>query len=168
MDYKNISLIGFMASGKTTVGRILAEKKKMLFIDTDRVIELKKGETVSEIFKKFGEDAFRELEKEVISKLYGNCDCVFACGGGIVEREENIKTVRENSLVIYLKVSPGQAVERIKDKNQRPLLDVEDPGLKAEKLLRRREPLYKAMSDMVIETDFLGPEEAAEKILEMI
>ena len=122
MDYKNISLIGFMGSGKTTVGKILADRLNFLFIDLDKVIELAEDKTISEIFKSGGEKYFRDIESEVIKKIYINENCVFACGGGIVEREENMDFIKQNSLIVYLYVSPRQAFKRLKDVEDRPLL----------------------------------------------
>ncbi|MCL4415170.1 MAG: shikimate kinase, partial [Actinobacteria bacterium] len=122
MDFKNISLIGFMGSGKTTVGKILAKRLNFLFIDLDKVIEIAEDRKVSEIFKYGGEKYFRDVESEVIKKIYINENCVFACGGGVVERKENMDFIKKNSIIVYLSVSSGQAFERLKNAEDRPLL----------------------------------------------
>jgi len=165
MDYQNISLIGFMASGKSTAGQLLSKKMDMLFIDIDRVIELKEGLSISRIFDKFGQDYFRNIESEVISKIYVNRNCVFACGGGVVERGENIRIIKKSSLVVYLEVSPLQVIKRTKDSGQRPLLNVSEREKVIRKLLRKREPAYKKMADITVNTDFLEPEQVVRKII---
>jgi shikimate kinase len=169
MDYKNISLIGFMGSGKTTVGKILAERLNFLFIDLDEIIELAENKTISEIFKSEGEKYFRDVESEVIRKIYKNEKCIFACGGGIVERYENMSLLKKNSLVVYLCISPGQAYKRLKDAEDRPLLgnssEVDTRKDIINNLIGRREILYKKNSDFIINTDEKSPEDVTTEIL---
>jgi shikimate kinase len=165
MKYHNISLIGFMASGKSTVGKIIADKMGMVFIDVDRVIELKQGITVKKIFENSGENFFRDIESEVISKLFVNRNCVFACGGGVIERGENMKIIKSNSLVFYLHVSPLRAVERMGDSTDRPLLNMPGRQESAQKLLKRRDPLYREFADIVIDTNLSKPEQIANEII---
>lgn len=169
MDYKNISLIGFMGSGKTTVGKILSDRLNFLFIDLDKVIELAEDKTISEIFKSEGEKYFRDIESEIIRKIYINKKCVFACGGGIVERDENICLIKQNSLVVYLFISPFQAYKRLKDAEDRPLLgNSSDMDARKEiinNLIGRRDILYKKNSDFIINTDEKSPEDVTEEIL---
>jgi shikimate kinase len=169
MNYKNISLIGFMGSGKTTIGKILAERLNFLFIDLDKIIELAEDKTVSEIFKSGGEKYFRDVESEVIKKVYINENCVFACGGGIVEREENMDFIKQNSLIIYLYTSPKQAFERLKNAKDRPLLgNSSDPDSRKEiinNLISKRDILYKNNSNLNINTDNKNPESITEEIV---
>ncbi|MGM0365591.1 MAG: shikimate kinase [Actinomycetota bacterium] len=165
MDYQNISLIGFMASGKSTIGRLLAKELGMLFIDIDRVIELKEDLPVFRIFDRYGEDYFRNIESEVIAKLYVNQNCVFACGGGVVERGENIRLIKKNSLVIYLEVSPQNVIARTRDSIKRPLLNVSGREEVVRNLLKKREPVYRGAADIILDTDSLVPEQAVEKII---
>jgi len=165
MKYNNISLIGFMASGKSTVGKLVAEKLGMLLVDIDRIIEIKQGMTVAEIFNNFGEIFFREIESEVIGKIYNNKNCVFACGGGVVERGDNIRTIRNNSWVVYLKVSPPKVMERINGSNVRPLLQVQAKQQKIEQLLEQRKQAYAQSSHLALDTDWLNPEQAAKIII---
>ena len=164
-DYKNISLIGFMGSGKTTVGKILAKKLDFLFIDIDRVIELKDGRKISDIFRIYGEDYFRELEAEVIKKIYKNKNCVFACGGGVIERKENVKVIRENSFVVYLSISPGVAVKRLKDVTDRPLIEVQNREKVIREMITKRDSLYRECAHLVINNDDISPDKASEEIL---
>ncbi|MCG9479652.1 MAG: shikimate kinase [Actinomycetia bacterium] len=165
MEYCNISLIGFMASGKSTVGKLIADKMQMVFIDTDRVIELKQGMPVADIFKNFGEIYFRDQESEVIAKLGDNKDCVFACGGGVVERGENIRVLKKNSLVVYLKASPLKVLERTEGVSGRPLLDVPDKKQKIMDLMQRRDQTYRSSADVIIDTDIYEPYQIADIII---
>ena len=172
MNYKNISLIGFMGSGKTTIGRILADRLNSLFIDLDRIIEMAEDKTVSEIFKSGGEKYFRYVESEVIKKIYINENCVFACGGGVVERGENMDSIKQNSLVIYLYISSQQAFERLKDAEDRPLLgnssDLDSRKEIIKNLINKRDLLYKNNSNFIINTDNKNPEYIAEEILKKL
>lgn len=168
MDYKNISLIGFMGCGKSTVGKILAERTGFLFIDLDRVIEIEEGKKINDIFKKHGEGYFRELESKVITKIYKNKNCIFACGGGVVNRKHNMKIIRRNSLVIYLSVSPEIALVRLKDVRDRPLIDVENRKEIIKKMLGRRDRLYGKYADLIINNDDNNPQKASDDILKLI
>ena len=123
---ENISLIGFMGSGKTTIGKLLAERTGYLFIDLDRIIELSESKTINEIFTCSGEEYFREIESKIIKKVYFNNKCVFACGGGVILRGENMKLIRKNSTVFYLEISPREALNRLKGTSDRPLLQTSD------------------------------------------
>ncbi len=165
MDYRNISLIGFMASGKSTTGKLLAKKLNMLFIDTDKIIQLKEGLSIPCIFDKHGQDYFRDVECEVIAKLYNNQNCVFACGGGVVEGGENTRIIKDNSLVIYLKVSSREAVKRAGGSKERPLLNVSGQKEEARKLLERREPAYNKLADISVNTDGIDPERVVNIIM---
>ncbi|MDD3819598.1 MAG: shikimate kinase [Actinomycetota bacterium] len=164
-DYKNISLIGFMGSGKTTIGKILAEKLGFLFIDIDRVIELKDGKKISDIFRIYGEDYFRNLETEVIKKIYKNKNCVFACGGGVIERKENVKLIRENSFVVYLSISPEVAIKRLKDVTDRPLIEVQNREKTIKEMIIKRDSLYRESAHLVINNDDISPDKASDEIL---
>ncbi len=165
MDFKNISLIGFMGSGKSTIGKILAKKLGLLFIDLDRVIELDQEKEVSDIFKIHGEEHFRELETKVIKKIYKNKNCVFACGGGVVKRKENMCIIRRNSVVVYLKISGQNAFERLKDVRDRPLVDVKNKKETIEKMIKERDILYKKYAHITIDNDNNDPEQISDQIL---
>lgn len=168
MNYSNISLIGFMGSGKTTVGRILAIRLEFLFIDIDRVVELESGRKIIDIFNEYGEDYFRKLETAVINKLYRNKKCVFACGGGAVIKKENMKIIRVNSLVVYLSISPANAVKRLENVKNRPLIEVEDREETIREMIAKREKLYRKYAHITIDNDNITPEKSSEKILSLI
>jgi shikimate kinase len=172
MNFNNISLIGFMGSGKTTVGRILSEKTNFLFIDLDRIIEIAEEKSIPEIFKEKGEKYFRNMETEVIGKIYINKNCVFACGGGVVEKGGNMNIIKSNSTVIYLNVSPTEAYNRLKNVKDRPLLETQNgkEGVKEiiNNLISRRDLLYRKYADFIINTDKKKPEKIVGEILEKL
>jgi len=165
MDFKNISLIGFMGSGKSTVGKILAEELRLLFIDLDKVIELDEEKEIRDIFKIYGEKYFRELETRVIKKIYKNINCVFACGGGVVKRKENMDLIRENSLVVYLNVSIGDIIYRLREAKDRPLVDVENKEETIERMIKERDALYRKYAHIIINNDNDKSDQTADKIL---
>ncbi len=162
---ENISLIGFMGSGKTTIGKLLAEKTGYLFIDLDRIIELSENKTINEIFNYSGEEYFREIESRIIKKVYFNKRCVFACGGGVILRGENMKMIRRNSNVVYLEISPREALNRLEDSSDRPLLKSPDKLKKVTELLNIRRSMYEKYSDIIIQNEGSSPEGTVDDIL---
>ncbi len=164
----NISLTGFMGSGKTSTGKILADRLNFLFIDLDNIIELSLNMPVSDIFEKHGEEYFRNTETNSIKKIYVNKNCVFACGGGVITRHENIEIIKKNSKVIFLYVSPQKAFERLKNENDRPLLKSPDRLNVITGLMEKRDFLYRNTCDFSVDTDFKTPEEAADEILQRL
>ena len=165
MDFKNIYLTGFMGSGKSTVGRILAEKLGFEFFDLDRIIELTEGIKINDIFKFKGEKYFRDIETKIIGKIYRNEDCVFACGGGIVKRKKNIDIIRKSGVVVYLNISAEDAIERLKYVKDRPLLKVSDRAGTIEKMIRKRDSLYRRYADMVVINAKKSAEQTADEII---
>jgi shikimate kinase len=140
----NVFLIGFMGSGKTTVGRCLARALGWDFFDTDEIIVRKLGMSINEIFAQKGEGYFRDVETEVVRCL-GERDpgtCVVATGGGVVLREKNWAALSKNGLTIFLDVAAEEIYRRLKDKGDRPLLNVADPLQQIERMLRERRPYY--------------------------
>jgi shikimate kinase len=161
---ENVSLTGFMGSGKSTVGKILAQKLRFLYIDLDRVIELSEGMVISRIFGQKGEDYFRKVESEVIYKIYNNTGCMFSCGGGVILNEKNMDIIKKSSIVVFLSVKAETVFERLKDEGNRPLLATGNREAKIREMLEFRQPLYKKYADIVIDADNITPGEAAEKI----
>lgn len=170
MISKNISLIGFMGSGKTTIGKILAEKTGFLFVDIDRIIEYVYGKKINKLFQDHGESYFRNLEGSTVDKLYmNNTNCVFACGGGVFETEKNIEIIRKNSYVIFLDIDTETAYSRLKKSNERPLLNTgEDLRLKIDGLISKRFKTYLDNSDTQIIVGEKEPEYFANEILKKI
>lgn len=149
---KHIILIGFMGSGKSTMGRLIANKFQYAFVDTDHYIEKKEGRKISEIFADDGEEYFRNLETEVLKELLDSEEKkVLALGGGTPLRQENRELLRKNGNVIFLKVTSEDAYKRLKDDSERPLLQVEDPKKKIEDLLAFRNPVYESVADIILE-----------------
>ena len=160
-----ISLIGFMASGKTTVGKELASRLDYEFIDLDQYIEDVTGMKVQEIFKQKGENHFRFLEKIFLKKLLRQYDeLVISPGGGIVLDKNNISLLKNKTLPFLLKANPKTILERIDDISKRPLLDKDNPEKTIRSLLNRREKYYDQFSN-VIETNHKTPEQIVEEIL---
>lgn len=171
MLIKNISLIGFMGSGKTTVGKLLANELGFLFIDIDKIIEYTTGLEIKDIFEKYGEEYFRDIEEKTIKKIYAqNKKCVFACGGGAFIRAENIKIIKKNSFVINLKISADEAYKRLKHSNDRPLLFNKDDSSenlrqKIYELIKQREKSYSENCNYEVLVDNKSPENVKEEIL---
>lgn len=139
---KNIVLIGLMGSGKSTVGKILAEKLNMNFIDTDSLIEEYCQNTICDIFNTNGESYFRDIESKIISEVSKNTAQVISTGGGIVEREENINKLKKSGIIVYLEASAQELFNRIKHETNRPLLQNENPLATLENLLIKRGKYY--------------------------
>ena len=164
---KNIALTGFMAVGKTVVGRKLARRLKWDFVDLDRAIEEAEGMKVKEIFEKKGEPFFRELEKRKLSEVLCGNGQIIATGGGTVVDEENLRLLLEKSLLICLTAPPEKLVRRSGSGRARPLLQGEDRVSKIEALLNRREKIY-AQARLVLDTGDLSIDGVVDKILEQI
>ena len=148
---KHIVLIGFMGSGKSTMGKLVANKLGYPFVDTDYYIEKKEGRTISAIFTDDGEEYFRSLETEVLKELLESEEKkVLALGGGTPLREENRALLKDAGYVIFLKVTSKEAYERLKDDTERPLLQVPNPQEKIKELLDFRNPIYESAADYVL------------------
>ena len=164
---KNIYLIGFMGAGKTSVGKILAERLQLEFCDLDGLIQADCGKTISSIFSEHGEAFFRELESKTLQSVSQNSGQIVATGGGIVLRQSNWKVMKEGGVTVYLKASPDVLWSRIKNDTSRPLLQVEKPSEKVRELLSFRMPLYEK-ADMIIETENKSPQNIADDIIRHI
>ena len=165
----SIALIGFMGTGKTVVGKVLAAKLGREFTELDGMIEKKAGKTIPEIFQQDGEIGFRELEIEVTKEVANKKNVVIACGGGIVLNKINIDRLREECVIVYLTASPRVILERTSgDKDERPLLSVSDRASQIKELLRFRQPFYERAADIEIDTSKLGTESVAEQIMEKL
>jgi shikimate kinase len=147
----NICLVGLMGAGKTTVGRQLAKRLGLRFVDADHEIEARTGVRIPTIFEIEGEAGFRRREAETIEALTSEKGLVLATGGGAVIRPENRRRLREAGLVIYLRVLPLALYERTRHDRNRPLLQVADPLAKLTELFEQRDPLYREVADVVIE-----------------
>ena len=155
-----------MGTGKTAVGRVLAEKLGKKFIELDWLIEQKAGKSIPEIFEQDGEIAFREREIEATKEVSKSKNSVIACGGGIVLNKINIDRLSESSRIVYLTASPRAILDRVStEEGQRPLLEVENPILIIRELLRFRKPFYERASDITINTSKLSIESITDQII---
>lgn len=160
----NIILTGFMGTGKTTVGKIIAEKLKFSFIDIDALIEKAIGMKISEIFSEFGESRFREIETEMVKLITKKNSLVISTGGGVVLREENMYYLKKSGIVFCLTASENTILNRVKNCKDRPLLLVDNPQERIRELMDRRKPFYEK-ADFIIDTERISAEEVAEKII---
>ncbi len=158
---RHIFLVGFMGAGKSTVGSRLALELGRPFVDLDERIASRAGMGIPELFERFGEERFRELETEELRALMEVEPSVVACGGGIVTRPENQSLLKELGVVVYLQVSAGEAIARIGDISTRPLLAGPGGTLAATALLAARENLYESVADACVDTSGLEPESVA-------
>jgi shikimate kinase len=148
----NYFLVGLMGAGKTTVGRALARKADKTFYDSDQEIEARTGVRVATIFDIEGELRFREREAQVIADLVKLNDIVLATGGGAVLREENRRLLAEHGTVIYLRANIDDLLTRTQFDRNRPLLRTADPRARLASLFEQRDPLYREIADLIIDT----------------
>lgn len=161
----NIILCGFMGCGKTTVGNLLAELSGRSLVDTDALIVQEAGISVNEIFSRYGEAHFRDLEHEICRRLSLQSDLIVSTGGGALTFERNAQALKQNGGKIYLLNVPAQIIEeRLKNDNTRPLLNVPNRSEVLRGLYSKRLPLYRACADAVIDAA-LPPREVALNIM---
>ena len=147
----NISLVGMMGSGKTTIGELLANELSFDFVDTDSEIVKLANKSINDIFSQQGESSFREIETSVLEKIISNDNQVISTGGGIIKSDKNISLLLSNSIVVYLYADCITLYERVKNDTQRPLLKVDNLQEKVKSLLLEREEKYKK-AHIVIDT----------------
>lgn len=161
----NIVFIGFMCSGKTTIGRALAKEIDFEFIDTDKWISKQMNLTVGEIFAEKGEDYFRQLETNTVRDFSKNLsNTVLSTGGGLSIRQENIPYLKEIGTVVFLSVSKDGVLERLNPNIERPLLAGGNPGKKVEELLAVRGPIYEEVADFIVDTNDKSVMEIVEEV----
>ena len=144
--------MGLPGSGKSTIGRQLARRLDLRFFDSDFVIERRTGCSILKFFEREGEQAFRDLEQEVIDELTLNNGCVLSTGGGAILRQANRDKLNQRCQVIYLHSAPEQVFRRIRHDQNRPLLQVPDPQARLKELYELRDPLYREAAHFVVET----------------
>ncbi|MFA5182241.1 MAG: shikimate kinase [Syntrophales bacterium] len=165
----NIVLMGYRGCGKTTVGRIVAEKLRRPFFDTDAMIQERSGKTIREIVTDGGWEVFRSLERSAVDELAGREGCIIALGGGAVLDKENVKMLKENGIFVWLTADGATIAWRLKNdrvsNDQRPSLSGMDTGVEIEIVLREREPVYRAVADRIIDTTGRSAAEVAAEII---
>lgn len=166
---RHVILIGFMGCGKTTVGIRLSYRLKRVVEDTDKRIEREQGRLISEIFAQEGEEYFRSLETDLLSRM---CEekgfKIIATGGGLPLREENRLLLHKLGKVIYLRIKPQTVYERLKNDTTRPLLQGGNPLEKIEKLLGQRQAVYESAADIILDVDDKSIEQILEEIVEAL
>jgi shikimate kinase len=161
---KNIYLVGLMGSGKTTIGRSLAKRLAVDFVDSDKEIEARTGVSIPTIFEIEGEDGFRKREAQVIADIAAAGGKIVATGGGVVLRAENRANLKASGFTVYLNVPPQTLWERTRHDRNRPLLRVADPLLKLQELHEQRDGFYREVADLVID----GGRSNAQTILQLL
>jgi shikimate kinase len=164
---KNIVILGFMGTGKSSVAKIVAKKLNFQFIEMDNLIEEKEGITINKIFQDKGEEYFRTLERKLTQEISPKQDQVISTGGGIVLNEKNILDFRKNGILFSLLAKPEVILERVKKETHRPLLKTKDPLKTIKKMLNYRKPFYKK-ADYQIDTSDLTIKEVSEEIIKIV
>ena len=164
----NISLIGMMGSGKTSTGKMLADRlSEFTFIDTDSKIVDQEKRTINDIFKENGESYFRTLETNILREIFKSDNQIISTGGGIICSDENIQLLKGNSLVFYLRADDNTLFERVKNNKERPLLNVDNMHEKIISLLDKRHLQYEK-AHFIIDTDNKTIETVTEEITGVI
>ena len=165
MNKKNIFLVGPMGAGKTTIGRHLAKKLKISFLDSDHEIEAHTGVIIPVIFEIEGEAGFRKREAAMIDELSQKENIILATGGGAVLLEENRQHLHERGTVVYLHAELDDLLQRTRKDRHRPLLQTDDPRAKLASLIEERAPLYRQVAHLIIDTAHSNPKKIAGLII---
>jgi shikimate kinase len=165
----NIVLIGMRGSGKTTVGKILAQKLGKEFIEMDELIAQKAGLSIPEIVEKHGWEKFRDVEEEIAGEVAGRDNIINASGGGVVTREKNIAELKKSGVLVWLQAGADTLVKRIGEDNERPpLVSGRTWREDIEMTLAERESLYQQAADLTINTENKTPEEVVEMVMSLL
>jgi shikimate kinase len=165
---RSIVLIGMMGAGKSSVGRALEWRTGLARLDTDEAVAAQFGASIAEIFEIHGEEKFRDAETEVLRKLAPTRASIVVTGGGIILRPENVALLKRLGTIVWLNADEAMLFERASRRNTRPLLQNDNPRTIFSELFRRRLPLYKAASDLEIDTSHLDHDAVAEIILNKV
>ena len=162
--YENVVLVGFMGSGKSSVGRLIARTLRGRFVDTDRQVVDRTGLEITAIFASHGEPWFRKEESQALRLLHGGRGLVVATGGGIVTVPANLPALKKLGFVVWLTADEEILWERVSRNKKRPLLHTENPRQTVHALLEKRNPLYEAVADLTVDTSELTHAQVAAKI----
>lgn len=162
---RNVFLVGMMGAGKTTVGRLLARRLKRAFFDSDHEVERRCGVKIAVIFDIEGEAGFRARESAVLAQLAAQQDVVLATGGGAVLAEANRRLLAAGGSVVYLHAPPAALYERVRQDRNRPLLATPDPLARMRELYSMRDPLYREVADIVVDTGRQSVQDLAREVL---
>jgi len=161
---QNLALIGFMGTGKSSVGRLVADTLHFTFLDTDELIEASAGKSITDIFAQQGEAAFREMERKLVAELASRTRTVISTGGGLPANPANLASLKSHAMVVCLWASPETIFEHVRGQPHRPLLKAPDPMTKIRALLAAREPFYR-QADVLVNTERRSIREVAQQIL---
>lgn len=164
---KNIYLVGFMGTGKTATAKLLAKTLNRKFLDLDDLIIAQEKKPIAKIFEEKGEVYFRKVEKEVVKEISAQKNLIVACGGGVVIDKDNLESLKNSGMVICLTSTPEIILERTREFNHRPLLNVDNPIEKIKELLIKRESFYN-QAHYILDTTKLTPAQTKDEILKLI
>ncbi len=164
---RNIILTGFMATGKSSIGRCLAARLGYEFVDLDTLIETDAGMRISQIFASQGEAAFREMESRVVERAADRTGCVIATGGGAILNPRNLEALKRSGVVIVLTADPEIILSRIRDAEDRPMLRGDEKRERIRRLLEERAPAY-AKADLSVDTSYRTKEEVVGQLVELL
>lgn len=167
LDY-NIMLIGFMGVGKSTISARLKELLPVEYVEMDALIAGKAGMTIADIFERYGEEYFRDLETGMIKELGNQKNLLVSCGGGAVLRDENVRLMKEGGKIVLLTASPETIYERVKDSKERPILNADMSVSHIEELMERRREKYERAADLVVSTDGKNVDEICMEVISML
>ena len=160
----NLALIGFMGTGKSSVGRRCAAALRFDLVDTDQVIEQRAGRSIAEVFAEQGQEAFREMERQLVAEMPGWRQKVICAGGGLGADDANLASLKQHALVVCLWASVNTIWQRVRHQGHRPLLQDPDPLEKIRGLLEQRTPFYK-QADVLVNTEQRSLREVADHVL---
>jgi shikimate kinase len=165
----HLALVGLMGSGKSSVGRVLADQLDRVLIDTDELVERVTGESISELFRSRGEAAFRRYELDSLGRaLARSTPSVIATGGGVVTTPKARRMLARDATVVWLRARPESLLERLRGDATRPLLGDRDPLTVLRELHEHRSPLYAEVADLVVDVDGHRPEQVAAEVLDAL
>ena len=162
---KNIFLIGFMGCGKSTMARLLSEETGMELVEMDETIEAEAGMSINEIFEKYGETHFRDLETELVGRIAEKGGAVVSCGGGAILRSENVELMKKNGAVIYFSATPETIYQRVRNSTTRPLLNGNMNVEYIASLMEQRISRYLAAADITIVVDGKSKQEVLDELV---
>ena len=165
---KNVFLIGFMGCGKSTIAGLLSKRLGVAQVEMDKMIVQEQGMPITEIFEKYGEEHFRDIETDLVRRLQAQDGVVVSCGGGAVLREENRRIMKESGVVVWLTAEPATILERVKHSSERPVLNGNMNLEYITGLMEKRRACYETAADFVVRTDRKKREEICEEILGLV
>lgn len=162
---RNIFLIGFMGAGKSTIARSLQRSLNFPLVEMDERIVREQGMSINEIFEKYGENHFRQIESDLILTIGNEDASIVSCGGGVVVRSQNVENMKKSGKIVFLKATPETIYERVKNSTDRPILNGHMNVEYIAQLMEKRRTLYERAADITIETDGKTKEEICSEII---